>query len=148
VSIFHIILDKNANGLKDHLVLGHTMTEALIKDFEILDAPIEGFMARLGPLLQFPQFTAIKGVAGADLLLAPVPFIPNNYLARGDLGLQAVWFPVDSPIILARRKWAIDPNKFVAAYGNPELIGQPGLVVLFRIPTGTGLGPRFVMIWQ
>jgi hypothetical protein len=142
--IFHVILDQHTNSLKDCLVLGHTMTEALVKNIEILDAPVEGFVAGLGPLLESLQVAAIKWVAGADLCLAPVPFVPNNSPARGDLALQAIWFSVYFEIILARRKWAIDPNKSILAYCDPKLVGQPGLVILLGIPTGAWLGPWFI----
>jgi hypothetical protein len=53
MTIIHVILDQHANSLKDCLMLGHTMPEALIKDIEILEAPIEGFVAGLSPLLKF-----------------------------------------------------------------------------------------------
>jgi hypothetical protein len=123
MTIIHVILDQHANSLKDCLMLGHTMPEALIKDIEILEVPIESLVAGLSPLLNFPEVLAIKGVAGADCIwFGPVAFILNNFLAPGDLALQAIWFPVDCEIILARRKWAIDPNKLILAYCDPELI--------------------------
>jgi hypothetical protein len=52
MSAFQLILDDDANSLKDSFVLVHAAAELIIENPEILDSPIEGFMASLSTIIE------------------------------------------------------------------------------------------------
>ncbi len=67
MSILHVVLDDDTNGLKDLFVLGNSMPESLIKNLEDLDACIKGFMSCFSPSpLQSSDHWAGIGVTGTN----------------------------------------------------------------------------------
>jgi hypothetical protein len=144
MTILHIILDEHADDFEYGLVLGNTMPEALLKDLKAFDPAIERFMASFGPSFEGLNQIRILAIAGCNLLLASVPFVSNHLLPDGDHGLEAIWCSIHLQVIVTCTKGAIDPNKLIAADGNPKLVGQPWLLELVGVPLGTWLCPRLI----
>jgi hypothetical protein len=127
VAILHLKLNHNANRLEHSLVIlknsfgrGISMAETLIKNLEVLEPGIEGFMTGLSSVLEFPDGWGVKWVTNTDLFwLAFIAFITNYPLVGRDLAFQAIRLAIDRNVILPRRKGTINPNKFIATDGDP-----------------------------
>jgi hypothetical protein len=71
--------------LKNSFDGGISMAETLIKNLEVLEPGIEGFMSGFRPVLEFPDGGGVKWVANTDLFwLALVAFIPDYPLVGRD----------------------------------------------------------------
>jgi hypothetical protein len=127
VAILHLKLNHNANRLEHSLVIlknsfgrGISMAETLIKNLEVLDPGIEGFMTGFSSVLEFPDGWGVEWVANTDLFwLALVAFITDYPLVGRDLAFQAIRLAINRNVILPRRKGTINPNKFIATNGDP-----------------------------
>jgi hypothetical protein len=127
VAILHLKLNHNANRLEHSLVIlknsfgrGISMAETLIKNLEVLEPGIEGFMTGLSSVLEFPDGWGVKWVTNTDLFwLTFIAFITNYPLVGRDLAFQAIRLAIDRNVILPRRKGTINPNKFIATDGDP-----------------------------
>ena len=119
MAILHLVLDHYAKSLKDSLVFGNTVMETLVKNIEVFEAPVEGFMAGFHYVLEFLRSAAVKCVTGTDLYLTPVAFIPDHPLVGRDLAFQTAFLPINRNIILSSGKRTVDPYKLIAMDRNP-----------------------------
>jgi hypothetical protein len=97
--------------LENSLVFVLAMAETLLKNLEVFEAPVEGFMTGFNSVLECLDCFSVEWVVDADLFgLALAPFVTDHSLVGRDLASQAIWLLVDSDVILSRRKWTIDPD--------------------------------------
>jgi hypothetical protein len=123
-TILHLKLNHDANRLEHSLLVflknSFDAGISMIKNLEVLELGIEGFMSGFCPVLEFPDGWGAKWVANTDLFwLALVAFIPDYLLVGRDLAFQAIRLAINGNIILPCRKGAIDPNKCIATDGDP-----------------------------
>jgi hypothetical protein len=98
VAILHLKLNHDTNRLEHSLVIlknsfgrGISMAETLIKNLEVLEPGIEGFMTGFSSVLEFPDGWGVEWVANTDLFwLAFVAFIADYPLVGRDLASQAI----------------------------------------------------------
>ena len=127
MSILHLILEYDANSLKDSLVLGDTISESLAENLALLDAPIEALMASSSTFLEGFDSGTIMWVPDTDpSLLAMVPTVPNRLLASGDLVLEAIHLLAKNLkiSILPRLGGTFHPKKFTFVDHNCKLIDK------------------------
>ena len=122
MAILHLKLNHDANSLKHSLVIlknsfgrGISMAETLIKNLEVLDPGIEGFMTGFSSVLEFLDGWGVKWVSDTNLFwLTLIAFISDYPLVRRDLRSQSIQFSINRNVVLPCGKGTIDPHKFIA----------------------------------
>jgi hypothetical protein len=103
VAILHLKLNHDTNRLKYSLVIlknsfdwGISMAEMLIKNLEVLEPGIEGFMMGFSSVLEFPDGWGVKWVANTDLFwLTLVAFVTDYPLVGRDFAFQVIWLAIN-----------------------------------------------------
>lgn len=108
------------------------MAECLREDCKVLQAAVEGLMARSGTALEFPQIRCIMRVRGADtILLSTVAQVTNAKLSRGDHALQAV--AKDRDVVNRSHTRTSHPNNSTFVKRDCNLVVMGSMIVLVGV---------------
>jgi hypothetical protein len=112
-----------------------SMVKFRCQDLEVLEAPMEAFMASTSALLKLLDLRCVLGVSdGASGFL--VGRVGNHFFPGQNLALESVWCSKVLEVTLARTLRTSDPDKSVIIDRDPELVGKPRSAKLVRIPLG------------